>query len=58
MFFFKDYGVLAIPTVPGPAPKLNLDAITLRDFRAKAFCLIAVAGMSGFCQVIKFEFSY
>ncbi|KAH0460879.1 hypothetical protein IEQ34_008454 [Dendrobium chrysotoxum] len=46
-----DYGVLAIPTVPGPPPKLNLDVTTLKDFRAKAFCLIAVASMSGFCQI-------
>ncbi|PKA62281.1 Amidase 1 [Apostasia shenzhenica] len=51
----EDYGVLAIPTVPGPPPKLNLDANILEDFRAKAFSLLAIAGMSGFCQVIVFE---
>ncbi|XP_020598017.1 amidase 1-like [Phalaenopsis equestris] len=49
--FKADYGVLVIPTVPGPPPNLNLDGITLSDFRAKAFSLLAVAGMSGFCQI-------
>ncbi|KAK8961036.1 Amidase 1 [Platanthera guangdongensis] len=46
-----DYGVLAIPTVPGPPPKLNQDSTTLEDFRAKAFSLLAVAGLSVFCQI-------
>lgn len=47
----ENYGVLAIPTVPGPPPKLNSEAVTLEDFRAKAFCLLSIAGMSRFCQV-------
>ncbi|XP_072959992.1 amidase 1 isoform X2 [Typha angustifolia] len=46
-----DYGVLAIPTVPGPPPKLSMEAITLENFRAKAFSLLSIAGMSGFCQI-------
>ncbi|KAG0476840.1 hypothetical protein HPP92_013681 [Vanilla planifolia] len=46
-----DYGVLAIPTVPWPPPKLNQSASELEDFRAKAFRFLAVAGMSGFCQI-------
>ncbi|KAK8947474.1 Amidase 1 [Platanthera zijinensis] len=46
-----EYGVLAIPTVPGTPPKLNQDSTTLEDFRAKAFSLLAVAGLSGFCQI-------
>ncbi|KAK8933635.1 Amidase 1 [Platanthera zijinensis] len=45
-----NYGVLAIPTVPGPPPKLNQDSTTLEDFRAKAFSLLAVTGLFGFCQ--------
>ncbi|KAK8949809.1 Amidase 1 [Platanthera guangdongensis] len=45
----EDYGVLAIPMVPGPPPKLNQDSTTLEDFRTKAFSLLAVAGLSGFC---------
>uniref|UniRef100_A0A9I9DAR4 Amidase domain-containing protein n=1 Tax=Cucumis melo TaxID=3656 RepID=A0A9I9DAR4_CUCME len=46
-----DFGVLAIPTVPGPPPKLNTDVSELHDFRAKAFSLLSIAGVSGFCQV-------
>ncbi|XP_020274792.1 amidase 1 isoform X2 [Asparagus officinalis] len=47
----ENYGVLAIPTLPGPPPKVNTEAVTLENFRAKAFCLLSIAGMSGFCQV-------
>ncbi|XP_077230163.1 amidase 1-like [Tasmannia lanceolata] len=47
----EDYGVLAIPTVPGPPPKLLTEASMLETFRARAFSLLAIAGMSGFCQV-------
>ncbi|CAK9328361.1 unnamed protein product [Citrullus colocynthis] len=47
----EDFGVLAIPTVPGPPPKLNTDVSKLHDFRAKAFSLLSIAGVSGFCQV-------
>uniref|UniRef100_A0A7N2R0N4 Amidase domain-containing protein n=1 Tax=Quercus lobata TaxID=97700 RepID=A0A7N2R0N4_QUELO len=46
-----DCGVLAIPTVPGPPPKLQCDPIPLEAFRAKAFSLLSIAGVSGFCQV-------
>ncbi|KAF2307215.1 hypothetical protein GH714_025496 [Hevea brasiliensis] len=47
----EDFGILAIPTVPGPPPKLNTDPTTLEIFRAKAFSLLSIAGVSGFCQV-------
>ncbi|XP_038878397.1 amidase 1-like isoform X1 [Benincasa hispida] len=47
----EEFGVLAIPTVPGPPPKLNTDISKLHDFRAKAFSLLSIAGVSGFCQV-------
>uniref|UniRef100_A0A1D1XLT5 Amidase 1 n=1 Tax=Anthurium amnicola TaxID=1678845 RepID=A0A1D1XLT5_9ARAE len=47
----KDNGVLALPTVPGPPPKLLTEASLLENFRAKAFSLLSIAGMSGFCQV-------
>lgn len=47
----ENYGVLAIPTVPGPPPEVNLAAFKLEDFRARAFCLLSIAGLSGFCQV-------
>ncbi|XP_073126510.1 amidase 1 isoform X4 [Henckelia pumila] len=46
-----EFGILAMPTVPGPPPKLQTEANTLETFRAKAFSLLAVAGVSGFCQV-------
>ncbi|KAG5549235.1 hypothetical protein RHGRI_014557 [Rhododendron griersonianum] len=46
-----DYGILAIPTVPGPPPKLQTEPSTLETFRARAFSLLSVAGVSGFCQV-------
>ncbi|KAL5982562.1 Amidase 1 [Asimina triloba] len=45
------YRILAIPTVPGPPPKLCTEASTSETFRARAFSLLAIAGMSGFCQV-------
>ncbi|XP_023909085.2 amidase 1 isoform X1 [Quercus suber] len=48
---FGDFGVLAIPTVPGPPPKLQSDPIPLEAFRAKASSLQSIAGVSGFCQV-------
>lgn len=47
----EDHSILAIPTVPGPPPKLKTDPTTLETFRAKAFSLLSIAGVSGFCQV-------
>ncbi|XP_038878343.1 amidase 1-like isoform X1 [Benincasa hispida] len=47
----EDFGVLAIPTVPGPPPKLNTDISEQYDFRAKAFSLLTIAAVSGVCQV-------
>ncbi|GFY90598.1 amidase 1 [Actinidia rufa] len=46
-----DFGILAIPTVPGPPPKLQTEPSTLEIFRARAFSLLSIAGVSGFCQV-------
>ena len=50
--YLQDFGILAIPTVPGPPPKLQADPTTLEIFRAKAFSLLSIAGVSGFCQVL------
>ncbi|TXG65550.1 hypothetical protein EZV62_006825 [Acer yangbiense] len=36
---------------PGPPPKLQTDATKLESFRARAFSLLSIAGVSGFCQV-------
>ncbi|XP_031500209.1 amidase 1 [Nymphaea colorata] len=47
----KDDSILVMPTVPGPPPKLQTKGIMLDDFRAKAFSLLAISGMSGCCQV-------
>ncbi|VAH55064.1 unnamed protein product [Triticum turgidum subsp. durum] len=47
----KEDGILAIPTVPGAPPRLRMDATLLEDFRARAFSLLSIAGLSGFCQV-------
>ncbi|XP_068492896.1 amidase 1 isoform X4 [Phaseolus vulgaris] len=46
-----DFGVLMIPTVPGPPPKLQTNSSELEIFRARAFSLLSIAGVSGFCQV-------
>ncbi|KAM0904191.1 hypothetical protein ACQ4PT_018161 [Festuca glaucescens] len=44
-------GILVIPTVPGAPPRLRMEAAALEDFRARAFSLLSIAGLSGFCQV-------
>ncbi|XP_074311550.1 amidase 1 [Silene latifolia] len=46
-----DWGILVIPTVPGPPPKLLTEPTSLETFRARAFSLLSIAGVSGFCQV-------
>ncbi|KAK3160044.1 hypothetical protein QOZ80_1BG0054560 [Eleusine coracana subsp. coracana] len=47
----KDDGILAIPTVPGSPPKLRMEASALENFRTRAFSLLSIAGLSGFCQL-------
>ncbi|TKY52205.1 Amidase 1 [Spatholobus suberectus] len=47
----RDFGVLMIPTVPGPPPKLQTNTSELEIYRARAFSLLSIAGVSGFCQV-------
>ncbi|KAI7729499.1 hypothetical protein M8C21_024499 [Ambrosia artemisiifolia] len=44
-------GIIVIPTVPGPPPKLQTETTSLETFRARAFSLLSIAGVSGFCQV-------
>ncbi|GFY94772.1 amidase 1 [Actinidia rufa] len=44
----SDFGILAIPTVPEPPPKLQTEPSTLETFRTG---LLSIAGVSGFCQV-------
>ncbi|GMG99708.1 hypothetical protein Nepgr_001548 [Nepenthes gracilis] len=45
-----EFDVLAIPTVPGPPPRLQTETKSLETFRARAFSLLFIAGASGFCQ--------
>ncbi|XP_043719848.1 amidase 1-like [Telopea speciosissima] len=47
----EEFGILAIPTFPGPPFKLQTDTVTLEHCHARAFSLLSVAGFSGFCQV-------
>ncbi|KAJ4956981.1 hypothetical protein NE237_013764 [Protea cynaroides] len=46
-----EFGILAIPTIPGPPIKLQTETAALRNFRSRAFSLLSIAGVSGFCQV-------
>ncbi|XP_065615942.1 amidase 1 isoform X2 [Quercus suber] len=46
-----DCGVLAIPTVLEPPPKLQCDPIQLEALLVKTFSLLSMAGLTGFCQV-------
>ncbi|KAJ1433716.1 Amidase signature domain [Sesbania bispinosa] len=46
-----DSGVLMIPTVSGPPPKLRTNTSELKNFLARAFTLQSIAGVSGCCQV-------
>lgn len=48
---FQDFGVMMIPTVPGPPPKLQTSPPELKDFNERAFILQSIAGLSGCCQV-------
>jgi len=46
-----DSGVLAVPTVPEPPPKFLTEVTSLETYCARAFSLLSIAGVSGFCQV-------
>lgn len=53
----QDCDILAIPTVPGPPPKLQSEALaSAKSFRDRSyFSFLSVASLSGFCQVIHGE---
>ena len=42
--------LLCLPTAPGIAPKLNTAPEELEAFRARAFALLAVAGLASACR--------
>ena len=50
-YFIQDDGILVIPTIADPPPKLGSKEILSEDYQARAFSLLAIASMSGCCQV-------
>jgi amidase len=44
-------GVVLLPTVPGPAPRLSDDEAALNDYRLRAQKLLCLSGLSGLPQV-------
>ncbi|KAJ7977990.1 amidase 1 [Quillaja saponaria] len=50
--FLGNLGVLILPTLPGPPPKLKAEYTSaIKIFHARAFSLLSIASVSGFCQV-------
>ncbi|KAK2990883.1 hypothetical protein RJ640_002272, partial [Escallonia rubra] len=47
----KDDGLLVIPTIANPPPKLGAKEILSEDYLTRSFTLMSVASMSGCCQV-------
>ncbi|XP_057446926.1 translocon at the outer membrane of chloroplasts 64-like [Lotus japonicus] len=47
----KDEGILVIPTVANPPPKLGGKEIISEDYRSNALSLLSIASISGCCQV-------
>lgn len=47
----KDEGVLVIPTVADPPPKLGGKEILSPDYQSRALSLLSIASISGCCQV-------
>ncbi|KAI7743153.1 hypothetical protein M8C21_000166 [Ambrosia artemisiifolia] len=48
----KDDGVLVIPTVSSPPPKLGAKELSSEDYLMTEFSLTALASISGCCQVV------
>lgn len=49
--FGQDDGILVIPTVANPPPKLGSKEISSEDYLIRASTLMSLASMSGCCQV-------
>lgn len=47
----KDDGILVIPTVADPPPKLGGKELQSEDYQSRAFSLLSIASVSGCCQV-------
>jgi len=46
-----DDAILALPTAPGIAPRLETSPVELETFRARCFALLSIAGLAGLPQV-------
>ncbi|KAJ6803318.1 rop guanine nucleotide exchange factor 7-like [Iris pallida] len=46
-----DDGILVLPTVLGPLPKLNAKELLSDEYQTRILCLTAVVCVSGCCQV-------
>ncbi|KAM0950959.1 putative amidase [Dioscorea sansibarensis] len=47
----KDNGILVLPSIPQPPSKLNSKEILSEDYQTRFFSLLAIASMSGCCQM-------
>lgn len=47
----KDDGILVIPTIADPPPKLGGKEILSEDYKSRAYSLLSIASISGCCQV-------
>lgn len=47
----RDDALLALPTAPGIAPRLETPPVELEAFRARCFALLSMAGLAGLPQV-------
>ena len=47
----QDDGILVIPTVADPPPKLGGKEVLSSDYLRRAFSLLSLASVSGCCQV-------
>lgn len=50
-FFFQDDGILVIPTIADPPPKLGGKELQSMEYQIRASSLLSIASMSGCCQV-------
>lgn len=47
----QDDGILVLPSIPQPPSKLNSKEVLSEDYQTRFFSLLAIASMSGCCQV-------
>lgn len=49
--FVQDDGILVIPTIADPPPKVGGKEIQSEEFQNRTFGLLSIASISGCCQV-------